>query len=334
MKKESFVKPEWIDSYCVEREVLSDCVKKWTYDYQNEHGYMYICHPYPGVHLWANDVFLSVLPTERLKEYHFIKLNYCSLGRAEVQLWDDRYVYLEKGNISIDSNAPKKNFLYPGGRYAGLELVLDMEVLRERPVQALLDCGIDPEALLERLSRMQGSYIAAASGEWRELAEHVAEKLKRAEGRIEDFRFDTIRLLYLLEKGGTAPIEKKFYLTRGQRMIVAAVEEKISMDLKQHHSVEALAAEHGISPSSLKKYFEQVYGITISGYLRRKRMEYACRLLTETKSSIADIAAEAGYSNQGKFGSAFKKYTNKTPLEYRRLQNTQEKKKDLRERML
>lgn len=325
MDNRSFVKPEWIDSYCVERKDLSDCVGKWTYAYQKEYGYMYICKPYPGIHLWANDVYLSVLPTERVEEYHFIKLNYCSEGRAEVQLWDDRYVYLEKSMLSIDSNEPKKNFLYPGGRYVGLELVFDMEVLREQPVQALLDCGISPEGMKKQLDRMQGSYIAAVSGEWRELAERVIKRLKNAEGRIEDFRFDTIQLLYLLGKGATTPIEKNFYLTKGQRMIVSRVEEKISTDLKQHYTVEALAKEHGISPSSLKKYFEQVYGTPISEYLRGKRMEHAGRLLAETKNSVADIAAEAGYSNQGKFSSAFKKYTKKTPLEYRRLQNTQEK---------
>lgn len=325
MKKNGFVQPEWIDSYCVKREVLSGFIKKWTYTYQKEYGHMYICRPYPGIHLWANDVHLNVLPTEQAKEYHFIKLNYCSQGRAEVQLWDDRYVYLERGALSIDSNAPKKDFLYPGGRYTGLELVLDMEILRKQPVRALLDCGIDPEVLQERLNRSRGSYIATASGEWRELAERVAERLMNGEGQLEDYRFATIQLLYLLGKGGAVPIEKKFYLTRGQRMIVAAVEEKISGELRQHYTVEALAKEHGISPSSLKKYFEQVYGMSISGYLRRKRMEYACRLLVETKSSIADIAAEAGYSNQGKFGSAFKNYTGMTPLEYRRLQHTQEK---------
>lgn len=322
MNEESFVQPEWIDSYCVEREALSDCVERWKYAYQKEYGYIYICKPYPGVHLWANDVFLHALPTECVEEYHFIKLNYCAKGRAEVQLWDDRYVYLETGMLSIDSNAPKKNFLYPGGRYAGFELVFDLKVLKEQPVQAFLDCGIDIGNMEEQLKRVQGSYLATVSKAWREQAENVMEKLFRAEGKIEDFRFHILQLLYLLDRGGTQPIQKTFYLTKGQRLIVAKVEERICMDLKQHYTVEGLAKEQGISPSSLKKYFEQVYGMPISEYRRERRMEYACRMLAETGSSVADIAAEAGYSNQGKFSSAFKKCTGWTPLEYRRLQHT------------
>lgn len=316
---ENFAQPEWIDNYCVGSEKMSDCIERWRYSYQKEYGHIYICRPYPGIHLWANDVYMHSIPTERLKEYHFIKLNYCSEGRSEVLLEDERYVYLEKGILSVDSNAPKEKFLFPGGRYAGLEMILDMHELKQHPIQAFLDCGVNPEKIEKDLRQVQGSYLAVVSREWRELAEVVMEKLKNAEGRVEDFRFYTLQLLYLLCKGNMIPVEKKFYLTKGQRSIVARVEEMISSDLKCRHTVEQLAAAYGISPSSLKKYFQQVYGMSISEYIREKRMRHASALLAETRISVADIAAEAGYGNQGKFSSVFKKYAKMTPLEYRRL---------------
>lgn len=310
--------PEWVENYCIEKEMLSGCVERWKYAYQHEYGYIYICKPYAGIHLWVNDVYMHSVPTERLKEYHFIKLNYCMEGRCEILLKDDKYVYLENGILSIDTNEPKNSFVFPGSRYAGLELIIDMNELKCQPIQALLDCGIRLEKWAEDLKRVQGSYLAIVSKEWRALAEAVMEKIKNAEGEIEDFRFYTLQLLYLTGKGSTAPLVKKFYLTKGQRAIVTKVEEKICRNLKVHYTVEQLAAEYGISASSLKKYFEHVYGMTLSEYLRKKRMEHACRLLAETRNSVADIAAEAGYSNQGKFSSAFKRYTQKSPLEYRR----------------
>lgn len=313
--------PQWVNRYCIEKESLSDCVDRWKYSYRKEYGYIYICKPYPGIHLWVNDVYMHSIPTDTSEDYHFVKLNYCMEGRCEILLEDDKYVYLEKDNLSIDSNAPKENFLFPGGRYKGLELILDMNELVHRPIQALNDCGIDPKKLKESLKPVQGSYLALVSAEWKELAEFIAGRLQEADGRIEDFRFYTLQLLYLLGKGSMLPIEKKFYVTKGQRMIVTKVEEKISSNLKEHYTVRALAEEYKISPSSLKKYFEQVYGKPISRYLREKRMEQACRMLAETRDSVGDIAAEAGYGNQGKFSSAFKKYTKKTPLEYRRLHN-------------
>lgn len=318
LKAGNIVQPEWIDSYCIKREALSGCVERLEYTFQKEYGCIYACEPYPGVHLWMNDVHMHSIPTERPEEYHFIKLNYCAEGRSEVLLEDDRYVYLEKGTLSIDSNAPKENFLFPGGRYAGLELVLDLEKLDRAPVAAFGDCGIDPVGMKEEMADCQGSCLVTVSGEWRELAESLMRKLKNAEGELEDYRFWTLQLLYLLRKRDMVPVEKKFYLTRGQRLIVTKVEEKIGRDLKCRYTVEELAAEHGISPSSLKKYFGKVYGMAISDYIREKRMEHACTLLSQTRMSVADVAAEAGYGNQGKFGSAFKKYAQKSPLEYRR----------------
>lgn len=315
----NFMQPEWIANYCIKSERLSDCVSRWEYSYQNEYGYIYVCRPYEGVHLWMNDVHMHSIPTECGEEYHFIKYNYCAEGRSEVLLEDDRYVYLEKGILSIDSNAPKENFLFPAGRYAGLELVLDMKKLREAPIQAFADCGIDPERIKGELSCCQGSRLVNAPREWKELADGVMEKLKRAEGSIEDFRFLTLQLLYVINKTDAVPVEKNFYLTRGQRMIVAKVEEKLCSDLKRRYTVESLAEEHGISASSLKKYFEKVYGTSISDYMRGKRMEQACVLLEQTCLSVADVAAEVGYGNQGKFGSVFKRYTRKSPLEYRRI---------------
>lgn len=313
------VQPEWVDNYCIGKEVLSDCIERWRYTYQNEYGYIYICRPYPGIHLWVNDVHMHCIPTDRVEDYHFIKLNYCIEGRSEVLLQDERYVYLEQGTLSIDSNEPKASFLFPSGRYVGLELILDMQILEKQPVQALVELGIDFRQIMEWLSSMKGSYLATASMRWRELAEVILQKMKAQDGKIEDFRFYTLAMLYLAQKGNNVPVDKQFYVTKGQRMIVKKVEEKISGDLKCRYTVEQLAKENGVSPSSLKKYFEKVYGTAISDYIRKKRMEYACDLLRQTKHSVADIAAEVGYSNQGKFSSVFKKYTKKTPLEYRRL---------------
>lgn len=311
--------PEWIDNYCIGREKLSDCIEKWRYSFQEEYGYIYICKPFPGIHLWANDVYMKSIPVNSSHEYHFIKLNYCMEGRCEVRLADDRYVYLDKGILSIDSNPAKENFIYPNGRYKGLEMIFDLNQLKREKLQILYELGFSPEKLEKEIGRFSGSYIATVSRQWRETAELVVDCLKNGKGRIEDFRYHTLQLLYLLGGGSSASIDKKVYLTKGQRMIASKAEEKISYDLKHHYTVEELSGEYGISPSSLKKYFEQMYGMSISEYLRQKRMEQACRLLARSDLSVADIAAEVGYSNQGKFGSAFKRYTEKTPLEYRRL---------------
>lgn len=312
--------PELIKSYCIEKRQLSDCINKWDFENKSEHGYIYACTPYSGVQMWANDVFMQNIPTESMEQYHYIKINYCSQGRCEVALSEEKFVYLESGLVSVDSNAPLNMFVYPKKRYEGLEIIFDLNVFNESSPQAFSDFGIDILELKDKLKPLNGSYLATVSKEWQTEAERAIKMLKEASFKIEDYRFIFIRLMYLLINGHTMPLEQKYYITKGQRAIATDVEARISRDLRKHYTVEDLAGNYGISPSSLKKYFEQVYGTAISRYIRGKRMELACRLLTETNDSIAYIAAECGYGNQGKFGAAFKRHTGNTPLEYRRLQ--------------
>lgn len=163
-----------------------------------------------------------------------------------------------------------------------------------------------------------GSLIVNLSPEWDELARELMKRLKKVDGKLEDFRFLTIHLLYMLNSKKTFIRKRNIYVTKGQRMIAEKAKERLCQDFRQHLTVEELAGEYGISPSSLKRYFRLVYGSPVSEYIKNVKMEHACRLLRETKMSIGDIAAETGYLNQGKFGSAFKRYTGEAPLEYRR----------------
>ena len=313
--------PMLIDDYCVKKTQLSSCLCRWDYSYRDTRAWIHACQPYPGIHLWANEVFMHTLPVGELEDYHYIKLNYCVQGRCEVSLPGDRYVYLESTLLSLDANPPMNFFLYPTSRYQGLEVIFDLKTLRQEPaIQAFDDCGIDIDKLSASLTDADGSFLGVAEPEWERAALRTINLLQSEAGVLHDYRFCILELLYLLQHGKIQRLKEAPYLTKGQKAIVTEVERILTQDLSRHITIDHLARQHGISPSSLKKYFTQIYGMPISKYLRAQRMELACRLLRETKQSISDIAAAAGYSNQGKFGSAFKAHTGKTPLEYRRLQ--------------
>lgn len=318
MEKKDDFRPQWIEQYHVNTVVLSSCVEQWEYLYQKERGTIYLCRPWQGIMVWANVVHMSSLPCETATtDYPFIKLNYCTQGRCEVLLENGKYVYLEPGMLSIDCNQPKESFRYPTKEYEGLEMVFNLEELEKHPVEILEELGIGRKRQEELRGRNQGSFIANVSNEWDVLAKALISRLREADGRIEDFRFLCIQILYLLECGHTALL-KNVYVTKGQRRIAEEAKEKLCDSLKRNYTVEQLAKEVGISPSALKKYFVMVYGSPISEYVREKRVELACRLLRETDYSIGAVAEAAGYAHQGKFGSVFKKYTGQTPLEYRR----------------
>ena len=89
-------------------------------------------------------------------------------------------------------------------------------------------------------------------------------------------------------------------------------------DLRVRRSVSDLAQEYGVGISTVKKYFQQIYGESPYAHLKRRRMEEAAFLLTTTGQSIAQIAETVGYQNTSKFSAAFRDIYGQSPTQYRR----------------
>lgn len=314
--------PKWIEKYRADTLELSDCIEKIDYKYKNEVSSIYLCRPWPSVTVWANNVFMEKLPVKiEERPYPFIKINYCTKGRCELTLENEKSLYISDGMLSIDSNKAKEMFRYPTKEYEGLEIVINLNELKKHPLAVLDDLGIGAGRLQKFTKGNDGSFISGVSPQWHAYAEEMIKKLENGEGKIEDYRFYLIRLLYMLNKGGIKPV-KTSYVTKGQKRIADEAEKYISENIKNTYTIAYLASKAGISTSSLKKYFTMVYGVSISEYARKKRMEHACILLEETDLSIMEIAKSTSYSHQGKFGAVFKKYTGLTPVEYRRQNRT------------
>jgi AraC family transcriptional regulator len=79
-----------------------------------------------------------------------------------------------------------------------------------------------------------------------------------------------------------------------------------------------LAAISGVDPVHLTRTFRRCFGVTPADYVRRLRLEIACRALAETDQSIAEVALEAGYSSQAHLTRAFRARLGSTPARYRR----------------
>lgn len=79
-----------------------------------------------------------------------------------------------------------------------------------------------------------------------------------------------------------------------------------------------IAAEVGVNSSYLAQMFHKYYRHTIGGYLRRLRVESACRTLAASDTPLCDIALAAGFSDQSHFNRIFKRYVGITPVQYRK----------------
>ncbi|MCM1493531.1 MAG: AraC family transcriptional regulator, partial [Muribaculaceae bacterium] len=221
--------------------------------------------------------------------------------------------------LCVDNHTPKDGYWYPGQSYMGVEVVFDLDRLSEHPIRELSAyCDYDGW-VREMLSANGGTYLGTVGSECDRLMNLLCSHLEAADWTLSDYRLHLLLLLYALTNGGTAPVTDRFYVTKGQKHIADEVEQMVTRDLSRHYTVTDMAAMYGISPSALKKYFEAVYGLPISFYLREKRMLLAKKRLSETKDSVGMVAAACGYTNQGKFGAVFRECTGMSPLEYRRL---------------
>ena len=77
----------------------------------------------------------------------------------------------------------------------------------------------------------------------------------------------------------------------------------------------------GVHPTHLARSFKKHYRTTVGEYLRRLRLEWATRRLSETQDSITEIALAAGFYDQSHFSHLFKQHTGLTPAEFRALSN-------------
>lgn len=71
----------------------------------------------------------------------------------------------------------------------------------------------------------------------------------------------------------------------------------------------------GMSDYKLKICFKRMYGTTVFGYLRDRRLELAYRLLQEGSSSVIDVSYAVGYTNPSYFSEAFRRKYGSNPGE-------------------
>lgn len=75
----------------------------------------------------------------------------------------------------------------------------------------------------------------------------------------------------------------------------------------------------GVHPVHLAREFRRQQGLTIGAYVRKLRVELACRELIASDQPIVDIAVKAGFCDHSHMTRVFHRQTGLTPTEFRRL---------------
>ena len=119
------------------------------------------------------------------------------------------------------------------------------------------------------------------------------------------------------------------YTERVDKLRAGKSKSKLVIDVAnyvQHHLSEAINTEDiakalFISRSRLSSNFKAETGENLVDFILREKTEEAKRFLRYTDKTAAAISAYLGFSSQSHFSRVFKKYTGKTPNEYREIHN-------------
>ena len=116
-----------------------------------------------------------------------------------------------------------------------------------------------------------------------------------------------------------AIIEKLEEMLRRQknRHLIAAQEYIASHYSDVGISLNSVADAIGVNSSYLSKLFTGNLGINFTHYLNRHRINCSKELLADMEIPIKDVASRCGFNSVQNFIRVFKKYTGKTPGQYR-----------------
>jgi AraC family transcriptional regulator len=97
------------------------------------------------------------------------------------------------------------------------------------------------------------------------------------------------------------------------------VRELLRDRFSENLSLAEVAAAVNISADHLARSFRRCHGCTMGEYVRRLRVDFACRRLAASEVPLVELALDAGFTDQSHFTKTFKRHMGVTPAVFRNL---------------
>lgn len=250
----------------------------------------------------------------------WLSVNYCHEGRCEVDMGPAGCAVVKADDFCIScADRWPDGFRYPAGCYRGVELWINTELLQDPSFLLLAEAGISLDALADAANPAS---VFAADDSLDRPMQNIGNALDSMETAmplaIARCKSELIGLLLAVAEHDLANAKPQSLLSPHQLRIIRSIGESIRKNPSVTYDARVLAKDVGISAATLNAWFTDLYGRTISAYVRHVRMERAAMLLAR-ESSVADTSMEVGYANPSKFAAVFKKEYGLTPSEFRHL---------------
>lgn len=126
-------------------------------------------------------------------------------------------------------------------------------------------------------------------------------------------------LIHLVRNYEKCPISSTSFRANNLSNSKSFIIEEYFLYEYQSLSLEELADRLKVSPRQAQRLLLEYYGKSFQQKKTESRMSAAAIMLSDSKRSISSIADALGYSSSEHFSSAFRKYYNKPPREFRKL---------------
>jgi AraC family transcriptional regulator len=88
---------------------------------------------------------------------------------------------------------------------------------------------------------------------------------------------------------------------------------------QENLSLNEIAATVGVHETHLAREFKKYHRLTVGDYLRRLRIEYACREISASDIALSEIALSSGFADQSHFTKTFSQVMKMSPAVYRKI---------------
>jgi AraC family transcriptional activator of pyochelin receptor len=258
-------------------------------------------------------------PTAPLSHYNdrpFVEMNFMLEGNIS-QTYDgllDRHHYARGyHNILFNPYSLEKNQLMNSGRHR----IFSAHIFPERMVQ--LFAGYIPELsrLAEKIDRGEAFVVHAPVNGMNNQLKYCFDSFWDCPAPMSlrklYFEAKILDLLCRQAEHLVAPQQKHGSMAAADLEKVYYARQVILDNLTMPPSLMELSRVCGLNEFKLKKYFREIHGNSVFGFLQEERLKLAKQWIYQGEKNISTIAYELGYSHPQHFQRTFKKRFGVTP---------------------
>ena len=258
-------------------------------------------------------IFSASNPISATHKHDFIEIVYVENGEAEQRI-DDNVYNVKKGDVVFINYGSEHSFI-GSEDYRYYNVCFNPEVMQTVVNNDNALAVLSLTAFNELRKESNCGKISFSTQE-RNDVEFILERMKiEKEEKKEGYdkvieNYLSILFSYMLRRSLLTEVF-------GQADVWQNLIEYISSNPDGELTLDALAKRCFYNPSYFSRVFKQKFGISLTEYVRERRMEKAKSLLKNTNKTVDKIMEEVGYSDRSAFYHAFSKSFGLTPAQMR-----------------